>query len=69
MLQEIRKVLGEIPMLASEQRLLDEANMGEEPDGGASEKKDDKPKDRGVKLRALADGNMSLSLRIQVRRL
>ena len=43
-------------MLASEQRLLDEANMGEESDGGASEKKDDKPRDRGVKLRALADG-------------
>jgi coatomer subunit beta len=27
-LQEIRKVLGEIPILASEQRLLDEANGG-----------------------------------------
>jgi coatomer subunit beta len=55
-LQEIRKVLGEIPILASEQRLLDEANGGEEPGGDASGKKDEKPKEGGWKPRALADG-------------
>jgi coatomer subunit beta len=55
-LQEIRKVLGEIPILASEQRLLDEVNGGEEPDGDASGKKDEKPKDGGGKPRVLADG-------------
>jgi coatomer subunit beta len=55
-LQEIRKVLGEIPILASEQRLLDEANGGEEPEGDASGKKDEKPKEGGGKPRVLADG-------------
>ena len=55
-LQEIRKVLGEIPILASEQRLLDEANGGEEPDGDVSGKKDEKPKEGGGKPRVLADG-------------
>jgi vesicle coat complex subunit len=55
-LQEIRKVLGEIPILASEQRLLDEANGGEEPDGDASGMKDEKPKEGGGKPRVLADG-------------
>lgn len=50
--QELRKVLGEIPILASEQRLLDEA-------GGDDE---DKPKDeaspevKSTKPRVLADG-------------
>ncbi|KIM72128.1 hypothetical protein PILCRDRAFT_16427 [Piloderma croceum F 1598] len=46
-LQEIRKVLGKIPILASEKWLLDEANGGEEPDGDASGKKDEKPKEGG----------------------
>ena len=35
---------------------MDEANEGEEPDGDVSEKKDDKLKDRGVKLRVLVNG-------------
>ena len=59
-LQEIRKVLGEIPILASEQRLLDEANGGEEAGGDAdvdgSGKKDEKLKDGGGRPRVLADG-------------
>jgi coatomer subunit beta len=55
-LQEIRKVLGEILILASEQRLLDEANGGKEPDGDASGKKDEKLKEGGGKPRVLADG-------------
>ena len=42
--QAIRKVLGEIPLLASEQRFSNEANGAEETDGNASGKKDDKPK-------------------------
>jgi coatomer subunit beta len=45
MLREIRKVLGEILILASEQRLLDEINGGEEPNGDASGKKDEKPEE------------------------
>jgi coatomer subunit beta len=57
-LQEIRKVLGEIPILASEQRLLDEANGGEEAgaDADGSGKKDEKLKDGGGRPRVLADG-------------
>lgn len=55
-LQEIRKVLGEIPILASEQRLLDDAHGGEEGDGDASGKKDEKPKEGGGRPRVLADG-------------
>ena len=51
-LQEIRNVLGEIPILASEQRLLDEAGGAEE----AEDEKKDKPKDGGGKPRVLADG-------------
>ena len=47
---------GEIPILASEQRLLDEANGGEEPDGDGSGKKDEKPEEGGWKPRVLADG-------------
>ena len=53
-LQEIRNVLGEIPILASEQRLLDEASAGAEET--EDEKKDMKPKDNGGKPRVLADG-------------
>jgi len=55
-LREIRKVLGEIPILASEQRLLDEANGGEEGAEDAGGKKDDKPKEGGGRPRVLADG-------------
>src|ERR1700676_3135306 len=56
-LREIRKVLGEIPILASEQRLLDKANGGEEGAGeDAGGKKDDKPKEGGGRPRVLADG-------------
>ena len=51
-LQEIRNVLGEIPILASEQRLLDEAGGAEE----AEDEKKDKPKEGGGKPRVLADG-------------
>ena len=51
-LQEIRNVLGEIPILASEQRLLDETGGAEE----AEDEKKDKPKDGGGKPRVLADG-------------
>jgi coatomer subunit beta len=50
-------VLGEIPILASEQRLLDEANGGEEGAGeDAGVKKDDKLKEGGGQPRVLADG-------------
>ena len=52
-------MLGEIPILASEQRLLNEANGGEEGGGedrDASGKKDDKPKEGGGRPRVLADG-------------
>ncbi|EGN93580.1 hypothetical protein SERLA73DRAFT_97514 [Serpula lacrymans var. lacrymans S7.3] len=53
-LQELRKVLGEIPILASEQRLLDEAG-GEGDDDDA--KKEDKPKaESSGRPRVLADG-------------
>ncbi|KAF9562275.1 coatomer protein [Agrocybe pediades] len=51
-MREIRKVIGEIPILASEQRLLDEAG-GEEEDEKDKEK--EKPKAES-KPRVLADG-------------
>lgn len=52
-LREIRKVLGEVPILASEQKLLDEAN-GAEEDGEADA---DKPKEVSTtKPKVLADG-------------
>ena len=47
--QELRKVLGEIPILASEQRLLDEA-------GAEDEEKKDEIKTETTKPRVLADG-------------
>lgn len=47
--QELRKVLGEIPILASEQRLLDEA-------GAEDEEKKDEVKTESTKPRVLADG-------------
>lgn len=52
------EVLGEIPILASEQRLLDEANGGEEGGGedGDASGKSDKPKEGGGRPRVLADG-------------
>lgn len=51
-MREIRKVLGEIPILASEQRLLDEAN------GDVEETNDqEKPKVEGTgRPKVLADG-------------
>ena len=50
--------MGEIPILASEQRLLDEANGTEDvgEDGDGSGKKEDKPKEGGGRPRVLADG-------------
>lgn len=51
-MREIRKVIGEIPILASEQRFLDEINAA---DGGASEEKE-KHKEGGGRPRVLADG-------------
>lgn len=47
--QQLRKVLGEIPILASEQKLLDETGAEDE------EKKDD-VKTESTKPRVLADG-------------
>ncbi|KAG0706699.1 armadillo-type protein [Suillus ampliporus] len=47
--QEIRKVLGEIPILASEQRLLDDA-------GGEEDKKEDKKVEGSGRPKVLADG-------------
>lgn len=49
-IREIRKVLGEVPILASEQRLLDEA-------GGEEEAEEEKPKtEGGGRPKVLADG-------------
>ncbi|KAJ3552668.1 hypothetical protein NM688_g4030 [Phlebia brevispora] len=48
--EELRKVLGEIPILASEQRLLDEAGTEEE------EKKEEVKTESSTKPRVLADG-------------
>ncbi|KAG1823810.1 adaptin N terminal region-domain-containing protein [Suillus subaureus] len=47
--QDIRKVLGEIPILASEQRLLDEA-------GGEEDRKEDKKVEGSGRPKVLADG-------------
>ncbi|KAJ3571546.1 hypothetical protein NP233_g3685 [Leucocoprinus birnbaumii] len=59
-MREIRKVLGEIPILASEQRLLDEAG-GDGPtndqEGESKEKEKEKAKAEGAgRPRVLADG-------------
>jgi coatomer subunit beta len=51
-IQEIRKVLGEIPILASEQRLLDEA----EGDGGEVKNSQPLKVEEGSRLRVLVDG-------------
>jgi coatomer subunit beta len=51
-MREIRKVIGEIPILASEQRLLDEAGGDNEPEEDA-----EKPKTEGSsRPKVLADG-------------
>jgi len=50
-MREIRKVIGEIPILASEQRLLDEAGG----DGDDDEKEKEKPKAES-RPKVLADG-------------
>lgn len=47
--RQLRKVLGELPILASEQRLLDEA-------GADDEEKKDEVKAEAAKPRVLADG-------------
>lgn len=47
--QQLRKVLGELPILASEQRLLDDA-------GAEDEEKKDEVKTEAAKPRVLADG-------------
>ena len=47
--QELRKVLGEIPILASEQKLLDET-------GAEEEEKKDEVKTESTKPKVLADG-------------
>ncbi|CAA7265013.1 unnamed protein product [Cyclocybe aegerita] len=52
-MREIRKVLGEIPILASEQRLLDEAGGDGE---GEEEKEKEKPKEPSSRPKVLADG-------------
>jgi coatomer subunit beta len=52
-MREVRKVLGEIPILASEQRLLDDAAGGDREE----EEKEEKPKtEGGGRPRVLADG-------------
>jgi len=57
-MHELRKVLGEIPILASEQRLLDEASdegiSTKEEDGESKEKEKDRAK--AGRPRVLADG-------------
>ena len=50
-MHELRKVIGEVPILASEQRLLDEASAGDEE----KDEKEDKPKE-STKPKVLADG-------------
>ncbi|GLB43734.1 putative the coatomer is a cytosolic protein complex that binds to dilysine motifs and reversibly associates with Golgi non- clathrin-coated vesicles, which further mediate biosynthetic protein transport from the ER, via the Golgi up to the trans Golgi network [Lyophyllum shimeji] len=58
-MREIRKVLGEIPILASEQRLLDEASAedGEGKEGGEDkEKEKEKAAAAASRPRVLADG-------------
>jgi coatomer subunit beta len=55
-MREIRKVIGEIPILASEQRLLDEAG-GNVDNEEEKEKEKEKPKEGGgSRPKVLADG-------------
>lgn len=53
-MQEVRKVLGEIPILASEQRLLDEASG--EAGGEEGEDKEKAKAEVSGRPRVLADG-------------
>lgn len=60
-MREIRKVLGEIPILASEQRLLDEAagesSAADNEEGESKEKEKEKAKAEGAgRPKVLADG-------------
>jgi coatomer subunit beta len=60
-MREIRKVLGEIPILASEQRLLDEASGNVSGDGnldeeGGESKEKEKEKAAATRPKVLADG-------------
>jgi coatomer subunit beta len=63
-LREIRKTLDEIPILASEQMLLDEDNRGEKggEDGNGSAKKHDKLKAGGERPRVLSDGRYAIEI-------
>ena len=54
-MREIRKVLGEIPILASEQRLLDEANGVADAEGGEDKEKE-KEKAAASRPKVNADG-------------
>ena len=55
-MREVRKVLGEIPILASEQRLLDAAG-GDGDEDEEKEKEKEKPKtEGGGRPKVLADG-------------
>ncbi|KAJ3514551.1 hypothetical protein NLJ89_g2313 [Agrocybe chaxingu] len=54
-MRQIRKVLGEIPILASEQRLLDEAGGDGETEED-KEKEKEKPKEPSSRPKVLADG-------------
>lgn len=60
-MREIRKVLGEIPILASEQRLLDEASGGDgtaniDEEGGESKEKEKEKAGGAGRPKVLADG-------------
>lgn len=54
-MREIRKVLGEIPILASEQRLLDDSTE-EDAEGGEDKEKEKGKAEGGGRPRVLADG-------------
>lgn len=51
-LRELRKCLGELPIVGSEQRLLDEASAGEQPKAEGEEKESG----GGGRPKVLADG-------------
>lgn len=54
--QEVRKVLGEIPILASEQRLLDEASAEDEPKEKEETSTNGHAHGAATKPKVLADG-------------
>jgi coatomer subunit beta len=59
-MREIRKVLGEIPILASEQRLLDDS-PDEDAESGEEKKENEKAKaEGGGRPRVLADGTYAM---------